>query len=331
MSHANALRLLLLAAIWGASFLFMRIAAPSLGALWVAEIRVVIAAAVIAAAALWLRRPLAMGRYWRHYLVLGFFNSALPFFLIAFASRHLTASLLAVLNSTVPLFAAVLTAIHDRRLPAVSAMSGLLVGAIGVAIIAGFDPQMAAGAPLGALAAALAASCAYGLAALIGRSLQRERDPVSSALGSLCASIVLLTPALPLATVPGDPDALAIGAALALGVLCTGIAFLIFFRLIAEIGPTSALTVTFLIPLFGILWGALFLGEPVGWHTLGGGILVLLGTALVTGAFARRQALVDGPAQPATDAAAEATRRSRTQPARPDRPARFRRPKGRRS
>jgi len=286
MNTANFLRLLLLAAIWGGSFLFMRIGAPVMGPAVLIEYRVLFAALFLAAVGLVLRKKLELRAHWKHYLMLGFFNSALPFLLFAYGARTLTASVLSVLNATAPMWGALLGAVWARQPITLRSGLGLVLGTVGVALLVGFDDvSRLPGAGL-AIAAALAAALCYSIASLYAKSA-RSVEPFANAHGTMWAATLFVLPALPFFPSPGTATAGVWAAVLALGVLCSGIAYLIYFRLIAEVGPTSALTVTFLNPVFGILWGALFLGEAVGWHTLAGAAIVLVGTALVTG-FAPR-------------------------------------------
>ncbi|WP_119155497.1 DMT family transporter [Caldimonas tepidiphila] len=285
MNTASTLRLLALAALWGASFLFMRIGAPAFGPAWLMEARVGLAALFLAGIALALRRPLRLRERRAHYLVLGFFNSALPFLLYGFAARTLPASLLSVLNATAPIWGAVIGALWTRTALSPRTLVGLALGISGVALLVGLDTAVLhPGAALSVLAC-LGATCCYGIASVYARTAPRAQgvDPFSNTHGSMWAATLLLVPALPFfpAPAPAAPGALA--AVLALGVLCTAVAYLLYFRLIADIGATRSLTVTFLIPVFGMLFGHLFLGEPLGWHTAAGAALVLAGTALVTG------------------------------------------------
>ncbi len=166
--------------------------------------------------------------------------------------------------------------------PTGTALIGLLLGISGVGVLVGFDPSMLnEGAGLAALAA-VGATMFYSASAIY---VQRNpvTDPLMTALGCMLVSTIAVTPAAPFFLPASMPSPLVIASVLALGILCSGIAYLIYFRLIADIGPASALTVTFLIPVFGILWGAVFLNEHLGWNTLIGSIIVIIGTALVTG------------------------------------------------
>jgi drug/metabolite transporter (DMT)-like permease len=282
MTTANLLRLVLLAAIWGGSFLFMRISAPVLGPALLIEYRVLFAALFLALVGFLLKKKLHLRAHWKHFLILGFFNSALPFLLFAFAARSLTASVLSVLNATAPMWGALLGAAWSRQRIGVRTALGLAFGTAGVALLVGFDSIAARPGAGIAIAAALLAAFSYGVASLYAKSAQSV-EPFANAHGSMWASALLVLPALPFFPASGQPTIGIMGAVLALGVLCSGIAYLLYFRLIADVGTTSALTVTFLNPVFGILWGALFLGEVVGWYTVAGSAIVLVGTALVTG------------------------------------------------
>jgi drug/metabolite transporter (DMT)-like permease len=282
MNTANLLRLVVLAAIWGGSFLFMRISAPVLGPAVLIEYRVLFAAVFLFAVGLVLRKRLGLREHWKHYLILGFFNSALPFLLFAFAARTLSASVLSVLNATAPMWGALLGAAWSRQRIGARTALGLVCGTAGVALLVGFDSVAARPGAGVALAAALFAAFSYSVASLYAKSA-KSVEPFANAHGSMWAAALLVLPALPFFPQAGEPTIGIMGAVLALGVLCSGIAYLLYFRLIAEVGTTSALTVTFLNPVFGILWGALFLGEVVGWYTVAGSAIVLVGTALVTG------------------------------------------------
>ena len=282
MSTTNFLRLVFLAAIWGSSFLFMRICAPVLGPAVLIEYRVLLAAIFLLVVATLLKKPLGLRRYWKHYLILGLFNSAFPFLMFAFAARTLSASVLSVLNATAPMFGALITALWARQAISARTALGLVLGTAGVALLVGFDHVSARPGAGWAIAAALVAAFSYSVASAYTRTAVSV-DPFTNAHGSMWASALLVLPLLPLFPAPGTPTIGIMGATLALGVLCSAIAYIIYFRLIADIGTTSALTVTFLSPLFGILWGTLFLHEVVGWYTIAGAAIVLTGTALVTG------------------------------------------------
>jgi drug/metabolite transporter (DMT)-like permease len=282
MSTANLLRLIFLAAIWGGSFLFMRIAAPVLGAAVLIEYRVLFAALFLALIGFFMNKKLDLRANWKHYLILGLFNSALPFLMFAFAARTLSASVLAVLNATTPLWGTLIAAVWSRHMVSAKVLLGLALGTCGVALLVGFDHVSSKPGAGIAIAAVLFASFNYGIASNYAKQAKAV-EPFANAHGSMWASALLVLPVVPFFPAPAEPTIGIMGAVIALGVLCSGVAYLIYFRLIQDVGPSSALTVTFLSPLFGILWGVLFLSETVGWYTFVGAAIVIAGTALVTG------------------------------------------------
>ena len=281
MRPPDVARLVALAAIWGASFIFIRVAVVPLGPIATSELRVALAAVALLA---WLRFAgvdLAWRAHWRFYLAVGLVNSAVPFALWAFSALHLPASYLVVLNATSPLFGAVVSAVWLRERITARAALGLAAGVAGVALLVGLGPVRATPAVLWAIAAGAIAALSYAVAAAYMKRRSAGVDAAAVATGSQIGAALLLAPLL----VPLPPVALPTPAewiaVVLLGVLCTGIAYLLYFRLIADVGPTRALTVTFLIPLFGMLWGALFLGEAITPVMAAGCALVLAGTALI--------------------------------------------------
>lgn len=280
MRPADAARLLLLAAIWGGSFPFMRVAVPAFGPAWTAELRVLLGGLALFA---WLRFAgvgLGVRRHWRAYGILGGACVAVPFAAYAFAAMHAPGSLLAIVNATAPIFGLAWgSAFGDERITARRA-AGLALGIAGVALIA----QPGAGeSPLfgWAIAAALGACFCYGAVGVLMKRFARDVPARAMAAGNQLAAAVVLLPLLPLAPPPGEISALALANLLALALLASGVAFVLYFRLIADLGAARALTVTYLIPLFGVLWGMLFLGESASPAMLGGGALIILGTVLV--------------------------------------------------
>lgn len=281
MGLASFLRLLFLAAIWGASFLFTRISAPVLGPAILIEARVGLAALFLLGVALLLRKPLNFMQHWKHYLVLGALNAALPFILFAFAAQTLTASAMSILNASSPIWGAIIGALMARRLPDTLTVLGLLLGVAGVSMVVGMDHMARQQGAAFAIAAALLAAFCYGLSTHYARTA-RVLDGFSNAHGSMWAATLLIAPALPFVSTHAAYSAGIALDVILLGLLCTGFAFLLYFRLVKEIGATSTLTVTFLIPVFGILWGCIFLGETLSSSMVVGSCVIILGTALVT-------------------------------------------------
>jgi drug/metabolite transporter (DMT)-like permease len=278
---------LMLAAIWGASFMFMRLAALELGALPTAALRVAIAALFLLPLLIAKGHWSVLLQHWRPVFLVGLLNSAIPFALYAFAVMHISTGLSAILNATVPLFGALVAWLwlHDR--PGWSRTVGLAVGFGGVVLLVGeqasFKPNASGVAPVWAVLACLAATTCYALSASFTKKHLPSMPPLVAATGSqIGATLGLAGPALWFLPdhIPSTP---AWGALLVLGVVCTGIAYVIYFRLIERAGPSRALTVTFMIPVFAIVYGMILLGEQITPWMLGCGAVVLLGTALSSG------------------------------------------------
>jgi drug/metabolite transporter (DMT)-like permease len=283
LSPKDFVALILLGAIWGSSFLFIRVAVPSFGPFLLMEVRVGIAALALAPLAIALGRLPEVRSRWRQFLVVGMFNAAVPFTLIAFAEIEITASLAAILNSTTVLFSALVASIWTGDPLTSRKICGVILGVVGVAVLVGLDPLPLNGAVLLAVGASLAAAFFY---ALFGTFVKRTFSgvrPLTLAFGQQAgAAAWLLLPAA--ATLPGQAPPLATAlSALGLAILCTAVAYLLYFTLIANVGPTSTLTVTFLSPGFGVLFGVLLLDEPFDLGTFAGLVIILLSVALVTG------------------------------------------------
>jgi len=282
MSASSFLKLISLAAIWGGSFLFLRVAAPVLGPVLLIQCRVALAALFLVGLALLGRKPLDIRAHWKHFLILGLVNTAIPFVLFAWAAQVLPASLESVLNATAPIWGAILGALWTRTLPSAKTTLGLVLGIAGVAVLVGLDgngltPQVL----LAAGGALLAAGC-YAVAALYSKAA-KSVDAFSNAHGSMWAATLCLAPVTPFFPMPAAPGLWVAISVLLLGILCSGVAYVLYFGLMTEVGASQTLSVTFLIPVFGILWGHLFLHEPVTPQMILGGLVVLVGTALITG------------------------------------------------
>ncbi|NVD08837.1 DMT family transporter [Vibrio sp. JPW-9-11-11] len=282
MSTSSFLRLLCLAAIWGGSFLFMRIAASTFGPAYLIEFRVGFAALSLLLVAFYLRRKLAFRQHFKHFMTIGLFNTALPFLLFAYAAQSLNASTLSILNSTAPIWGALIAAVwYKTRITARVAL-GMILGLSGVATLVGFDALTMKGETVLPIGASLLAAFCYGIATNYTKGAPKIAA-FDNAHGNMWAATLLILPLLPFLPMRAEPTHTEMLSVVALGVVCTGAAYLIYFRLVADEGATSALSVTFLVPVFGILWGAVILDEPIGLNTLLGTTLVLLGTMLVTG------------------------------------------------
>ena len=288
MKPRDLLDLTLLAALWGGSFLFMRYAVPDFGVVPLIWLRVALASICLLPLLLLKRQFGALRRQAGALTVMSLFNSGLPFLLIAWATLSITAGLASIMNAMTPVFTALIGALWlGDRLDGRRSL-GLLLGLAGAALLAADKADFRPGGSGWAIVAMLLATACYGFAANHTRRYLQGVPALVNATGTqLVSALVLLPPALwswP-ERMPGLGPWLA---ALVLGVACSALAYLLFFRLIARVGASRAVTVTFLVPVFGTLWGALFLGEPVTVSMLAGGAVVLLGTGLATGVIGGR-------------------------------------------
>ncbi len=287
MRSRDLAELLLLAALWGASFLFMRLGAHEFGAVALAAVRV--AGAALCLLPLLLVRGLGpeLRRHWKPIFAVGLLNSALPFVLYSYAALAISAGLSSIFNATTPLWGALVAWLwlHDR-LDRVR-VAGLGIGFAGVIWLAGdkasFKPGVDGPASGSAVLACLAATLLYGIAASFTKRYLKGVPPLATATGSQLASALVL--ALPAwlwrpAALPGTQ---AWVAAALLAVLCTGLAYVLYFRLIGNVGPANAMAVTFLIPAFALLWGSVFLDETVSATMVGACLVILVGVCLATG------------------------------------------------
>jgi drug/metabolite transporter (DMT)-like permease len=277
----------LLGAIWGASFLFTRLGAAEFGALPTAGMRVGIAALFLLPLLLLRGQWPALLVHWKKIFVLGMLNSGIPFALYAYALLSISTGLSSLLNATVPLFGALVAWLWLKDRPHGIKILGLLIGFVGVAMLAwgkaSFKPNAAGLATGWAVLACLGACLCYGISASFTKRYLGGVPSLVIATGSqLGATIGLALPTLWLWP-SQTPSATAWLALLAVGVLCTGVAYVLFFRLIDKVGAAGSLTVTFLIPVFAVLYGVLFLGESVTAWMLICGAVILLGTGLSMG------------------------------------------------
>ena len=283
MRRVDVIDLLLLAAIWGSSFLFIRLSVGDFGPIALSGMRTLIAGVTLLPI-LFLSKKIAVIRtYWRSIIIVGLFNSALPFIFFNFATMTLPAGTMSIINALTPLWGAAIAWIWLKdKLPPLR-MLGLMVGFAGILVLVWDKLSFNDTASIYAVIAGVAAPIFYGIAASYTKKYLMDADPIATAAGSLVAAGLMLLP-FTLYTWPATPISGGAWAALiGLGLLCTAVAYVLYYRLLIRVGPPRAMTVTFLIPVFGVLWGWLFLGESITLRIVMGGGVILLGTALATG------------------------------------------------
>jgi len=284
-----------LSALWGASFLFLRIASPLLGPTVLAAGRVLLATATLAVVMAALREPWPW-RHWRELSLLGLLALSAPFLLYAWAALRLPAGYSALLNTTVVLFGTLASAWHGQDTLSARKLAGCAIGFVGVALILQLGPVPVNAHTLAAALACIAAAACYGVSTPLMKKATERMQPLAIATGISAAAFVMLLPA----GLWGLPQAqftpTAMGALLVMGVFTSGLAYWLNLRIIRHVSPVAATSPAFLIPVFGVTWGHLFLGESLSPGIFAGGALVLLATALVTGFNPLRSRL---PVEPA--------------------------------
>ncbi|PHN56236.1 multidrug DMT transporter permease [Pseudomonas sp. ICMP 8385] len=283
MKLSDYVRLLILAAIWGASFLFMRLSAPVLGALPTAFFRVLLGAIGLAVILALLKTNVDFKGKLQPIMVLGVINSGIPFLMYSVAALLLPAGYSAIFNATTPMMGVLIGWMCFSEALTLKKAAGVLIGLMGIAILTSTGPvALSMSVVMGALACLVATSC-YGAAGFLTKRWVADKGGLDAklvAFGSQVGATLFLVPffGVSAAINPpptwGNPEVW--GALLALGFICTACAYILYFRLIADIGPVRSLTVTFLIPPFGVLWGVLLLGERLSLaHLYGGGLICL--------------------------------------------------------
>ncbi len=283
MNRTDSLRLLVLAAIWGSSFMFMRVLAPILGPLWTAEVRVGVAGLALCGYFIVIRLDCQWKRLWKEYLIVGIINTTIPFVLFAYAALHIPAAYSAIINATTPLWAALFAALWlGERLTPLK-LAGVALGIVGVAIATGIGGEPIHGEVALALLACAGAAVCYAIGGVYMKKFVKGAKPMALAgTSQLLSGLVLLPIALsvPMRATP-SPTIWAI--ALVFSLLCSAVAYILYYGLMESVGPTRTLTVTFLIPVFAMFWGVVLLGEPVRLHMILGGAIVIFSTMLVLG------------------------------------------------
>lgn len=279
--YRSALYLLLLGAAWGGSFLFLRIAAPVLGPFVVTDIRVILGALLLVSYAMMSGKKLWPQCSWRQLVILGAINCAIPFTLIAFTEVYLSASLGSILNATTPLYGALLALVFLKERYHWTQYLGFILGITGVIVLVGWSPMQLSAQVVLAIAAILVATLFYAIGGFYAARTFPGIEPLNLAFCQQFFAGLLLLPFAIYMQPEHFPPTEVVWAMLGLGILSTGVAWLLYFNLIKNVGASKTLTVTYLIPVFGMLWGCLFLDERITWGTIVGLLIVLSGIFLV--------------------------------------------------
>lgn len=286
-----------LAAIWGSSFLFIKIGAMALGPAALIELRVLLATLALLVFAYVRRHRVRILHRWWQYLVLGATNAAIPFTLIATAELRLDSGLAAILNATTPMFTAIVAWLWTKDPFTLGKLAGVLLGIVGVGVLVGGSGSHGAGLWLPA-GFSLLAALAYGVAGVFSARHFHGETPLDMAIGQQLAATLVLLPVSLLTWRYAEPSGTVVFAVVMLAVVCTAAAYLLYFALIHSVGALRTLTVTFLVPVFAVVWGAVFLGEAISWRTVVGLAVILSSVALVVrrgrrAEVAGRQAVAD--------------------------------------
>jgi drug/metabolite transporter (DMT)-like permease len=278
----DAGRWLLLATLWSVQYILMRVSVPVFGTAVVAESRALFSAAFLVPWTLFaMGQAIGLRAHWKDHLAVGLVNNVLPFICFAWAATVLPASYLAVMNGMVPLWSGVIAAPVLKERLGTRRIAGFLLGIAGVALIVNLGPiELSLRTVLGALAG-MAGAAFWGWAGVVIRQRTGRVPSMSLATGSIVFAALMLSPAWSKVPPPDTWTPQATLALVSLGALCSGLAYLPFFTLVRDIGPTRTLTVGLAVPALGILWGWLLLGETVTLTMLGGAALVLAALVLV--------------------------------------------------
>ncbi len=283
MKFSDIVDLIALGAVWGASFLFMRIAAPEFGPLVLVEVRVVIAALFLLPIFLARTDVALLTDNWKKLSILSVLNSVAPFYLLTFATLSITGGFAGILNASAPIWAAMIAWVWLADRLNLSRIIGLLIGFIGVVLLVWDKVSLSFDGTTVAVLAGIIAAVFYGYGGNYAKKYLSGVNPLAIATGSMIAASIILFPIAVYLWPNEMPSLRSWIAVIIMGVASTGVAYILYFRLIRNVGPAKAITVTYLIPAFAMFWGAIFIDEKVTTTMIVGCAIIFLGTALATG------------------------------------------------
>ncbi|MGJ7919459.1 DMT family transporter [Neobacillus sp. LXY-4] len=273
-----------LAALWGASFLFIRIASPEIGPLLTIEARVTIAGLALFLFILATKRSANFKQWWKQYLIIGALNAAIPFTLIAIAAIHLNASIMAIVNALTPICTALAVWIGMKEKLTVRKGLGMVIGLAGVVILVGWSPISPTKEVYIAIGCSILSTVSYGFAGVYIKKTFTKVSPLSLATGQQIGAAIVLLPITLLFSPPPTASfsLVVILSVVGLALFCTSVAYLFYFYLIDSVGPTKTLSVTFLVPIFGMIWGFVFLQEKITYGMMIGLLIILSSVLLIS-------------------------------------------------
>jgi drug/metabolite transporter (DMT)-like permease len=275
--------LVILSAIWGASFIFMRILAPVLGPMATADMRLLIAGVALALFLKVRKIDLQWKKNWKRYIITGMLSSGISFLLFSFAALHLPASISVILNALTPMFGALSAVVWLGEKMSWRLVVGIILGFVGVAVIRGGGNFEITGMTTLAMGACVLATMFYGIGSVYVKQKAHDIGAQAIATGSQLTVGILFLPLIFISPPPGEITVEIVIYTLLFALLCSAVAYIIFYRLIKTLGPVKTTTVTFLIPVFGFIWGTIFLQEEITWKMIVGALIVLSGMYFVTG------------------------------------------------
>lgn len=291
VSFKDSVMLVLLAAIWGGSFLFMRYSVPEFGVAPLIFLRVGLAALFLLPLLLWQGKLAGLKKVWHLSFINGWTNSAIPFCLIAYSLLTLSSGFASILNAVTPIATAIVGLVWlGERMPRLKSI-GMLIGIAGVTLLAWNKLYVSQDDTVQvalAIAAGVVATLFYAISAIFTKRYLNGVDSMVLSTGSMLGASLLLLPLALIYWPDQSPSMLSWLSAIALAIVCSALAYLMFFRLIHTVGPARATTVTFIVPVFGMLWGATLLNEEVSMFMLLASAVTLLGTGLATGVISGR-------------------------------------------